>query len=59
MALANEKLSRKVNQLETRVSDHDEILIGLVQEIRKLIEASKPKDKRQSIGFVISGKKKK
>lgn len=39
MALTNEKLARKVDQLEKRVSDHDEILIELVQEIRELIEA--------------------
>ena len=56
MALTNEKLSRKFNQLEKRVSDHDEILIELVQEIRKLIEAPKQKAKKQSIGFVISDK---
>jgi len=56
MALTNEKLSRKVDQLEKRVSDHDEILFELVQEIRKLIKAPKPKSKKQSIGFVISDK---
>ncbi|MEW6674071.1 MAG: hypothetical protein AB1427_20450 [Thermodesulfobacteriota bacterium] len=58
MALTNEKLARKVDQLEKRVSDHDEILIELVQEIRKLIETPKPKDKRQTIGFVIANKSK-
>jgi hypothetical protein len=46
MALTNEKLSRKVDQLEKRVSDHDEILIELVREIRKLIDAPKPKGKK-------------
>ena len=56
MALTNEKLARKVDQLEKCVSDHDEILIELVQEIRKLIETPKPKSKKQSIGFVISDK---
>jgi hypothetical protein len=45
MALTNEKLSRKANQLEKRVSDHDEMLIELVREIRKLIDAPKPKEK--------------
>jgi len=59
MALTNEKLSRKVNQLENRVSDHDEILIELVREIRKLIDTPKPKGKRHSIGFIESGKSKK
>ena len=56
MALTNEKLARKVDQLEKRVSDHDEILIELVQEIRNLIEAPKPKGKKQSIGYIISDK---
>ncbi len=59
MVLTNEKLARKVDQLETRVSDHDEILIELVQEIRKLIETPKPKGKKDSIGFIISDKLKK
>lgn len=52
MALTNEKLARKIYQLENRVSDHDEILIELVQEIRKLIEAPKPKKRKKSIGFI-------
>jgi hypothetical protein len=56
MALTNKKLAHKVDQLERRVSDHDEILIELVQEIRKLIESPKPKSKKQSIGFVIPNK---
>jgi len=56
MALTNEKLAHKVDQLERCVSDHDEILIELVQEIRKLIESPKPKSKGQSIGFVIPNK---
>ena len=59
MALTNEKLSRKVEQLERRVSDHDEILIEMVREIRKLIDAPKPKGKRKPIGFIISEKKEK
>jgi len=52
MALTNEKLSRKVSQLENRVSDHDEILIEIVREIRQLIEAPKPKGNKKSIGFI-------
>jgi len=59
IALTNEKWARKVDQLENRVSDHDEILIELVQEIRNLIEAPKPKGKKKSIGFIISDKLKK
>lgn len=58
MALTNEKLGRKVVQLEKRVSDHDEILIELVQEIRRLIESPEPKGKKSKIGFIISGEEK-
>ena len=59
MALTNEKLSRKVDQLENRVSDHDEILIELVCEIRQLIDAPKPKKKNCSIGFISLNRTKK
>lgn len=54
MVLTNEKLSRKFEQLEKRVSDHDEILIELVREIRKLIDTPKPRGKGKSIGFIYS-----
>jgi hypothetical protein len=54
IAMTNEKLARKVAQLEKRVSDHDEILIELVREIRQLIEAPKPKGRKRSIGFIVS-----
>jgi len=56
MALKNERLSRKVDQLEKRVSDHDGILIELVREIRRLIDAPKPKGKQKAIGFIVSEK---
>jgi len=59
MALTNERLARKVEQLENRVSDHDELLIELVREIRKLIDTPKPKRKKRSVGFIISDKLKK
>ena len=59
VALTNEKLARKVALLEKRVSDHDEILIELVREIRQLIETPKPKGKKRSIGFIISDELKK
>ena len=58
MALTNEKLAGKVDQLEKRVSDHDEVLIELVREIRKLIDSPKPKGKKGTIGFIGSGKQK-
>lgn len=56
MALANEKLGRKVDQLEKRVSDHDEVLIELVREIRGLIEPPELKGRKPKIGFIISDK---
>ena len=52
MARTNEKLSRKVEQLENRVSDHDEILIEIIQEIRKFIEIPDSKGKKGTIGFI-------
>ena len=58
LVLTNEKLSRKVAQLEQRVSGHDEIILDLIKEIRKMIDAPKPKNKR-SIGFLKSGRPKK
>jgi hypothetical protein len=59
MVLTNEKLSRKVDQLERRVSDHDEVLIDLVHEIRKLIETPKTKDQRKKLGFINSAQNEK
>jgi hypothetical protein len=59
MALTNEKLSRMIEQLEKRVSQHDGILIELVREIRELINAPKPKQKRGFIGFIVSDEMKK
>ena len=52
MVLANETLARKVDQLERRVTDHDEILIELIQEIRQLIDDPKSKNRKRSIGFI-------
>ena len=51
-ALSNEKLARKVEQLENRVSEHDEILTELIREIRQLIEAPTPTEDRRKIGFI-------
>ena len=58
MALTNEKLARKVDQLEHRVSDHDEILMELIKEIRKLVAVLKS-GKKKPIGFLKSSKGKK
>ena len=57
MALANAKLARKVDQLELRVSDHDELLLEIIQEIKKLLDTPMPRKKRQ-IGFLKTGKRK-
>ena len=53
MALTNEKLSKKITELEHRVSDHDEILVNLIREIRKLVDTQKPKGKKRPIGFIV------
>jgi hypothetical protein len=59
MALNNEKLHRKVEQLENRVSDHDEILLDLIEEIKKIIDTPKPR-KKNVVGFInATGKPKK
>ncbi len=51
-ALTNEKLARKVDQLEKRVSEHDAIFTKLVREIRRLIETPAPKTKEHKIVFI-------
>jgi len=53
--LTNEKLARKFDQLEHRVSDHDEILMELIKEIRKLVEVPKS-GKKPPIVFLKSSK---
>ena len=55
MALANAKLARKLDQLERRVSDHDELLMEIIQEIKKLLDTRMPGKKHQ-IGFLKTGK---
>lgn len=54
MVQKNDKLSRKVEQLERRVSDHDQILIDLVREIRKIVDAPDSKAHKRSIGFIVA-----
>lgn len=51
MALNNEKLARKVGQLESRVSDHDEILLDLINEIKKIVDTPKLR-KKNAAGFI-------
>ena len=56
MALTNAKLSQKLAELEKRVSDHDEILIDVIREIRKLICIPKRKGRKSTIGFILPAK---
>ena len=56
IALTDVKLSQKLAELERRVSDHDEILIDVIREIRKLIDTPKRKGKNRIIGFIIPAK---
>ena len=53
-ALSNEKLARKAEQLENRVSEHDEILTEVIREIRQLIESPVPAGGKRKIGFIPS-----
>ena len=50
MVVANKELSKKLDELEHRVSHHDEAITGIVKAIRELATPSEPKPKRR-IGF--------
>jgi hypothetical protein len=56
MALTNEKLATKLEQLESRVSDHDEILLDLIEELKKIIDAPEP-EKSNAVGFICAAGK--
>jgi hypothetical protein len=56
MALTNARLSEKLAELERRVSDHDETLINVIQEIRKLVAIPKRKGRKSIIGFILPSK---
>ena len=51
--LSNAELSRKIELLEKRLGDHDKILTSLVNEIKRMIDAPKPKSKNKTIGFIL------
>jgi len=51
LATANRELSKKLDELERRVSHHDEAITNIVKAIRKLAVPPEPKPKRR-IGFV-------
>ena len=54
MATANTELSLKLDELERRLSGHDEAIAAIVRAIRELTTPPEPKPKRH-IGFVSSG----
>jgi len=51
MVAANKELSKKLDELERRVSHHDEAITSIVKAIRELAEPPEPKPKHR-IGFV-------
>ena len=51
MVAANKELSKKLDELERRVSHHDEAITNIVKAIRELAVPPEPKPKRR-IGFV-------
>lgn len=51
MVVANKELSKKLDELERRVSDHDEAITSIVKAIRELATPPEPKSRRR-IGFI-------
>ena len=51
MVAANKELSKKLDELERRVSHHDEAITNIVKAIRELAVPPEPKPKRR-IGFI-------
>ena len=51
MISANKELARKLDELEQRVSGHDEAITRIVQAIRELA-APPPQEPRRNIGFI-------
>jgi hypothetical protein len=51
MVAANKELSKKLDELERRVSHHDEAITSIVKAIRELATPPEPKPRRR-IGFV-------
>ena len=51
MVAANKELSNKLDELERRVSHHDEAITSIVKAIRELATPPDPKPRRR-IGFV-------
>ena len=51
MVAANKELAKKLDELERRVSHHDEAITSIVKTIRELATPPEPKPKRR-IGFI-------
>lgn len=51
MVAANKELAKKLDELERRVSHHDEAITGIVKAIRELATPPEPKHRRR-IGFI-------
>ena len=51
MVAANKELAKKLDELERRVSHHDEAITSIVKAIRELATSPEPRPKRR-IGFV-------
>jgi hypothetical protein len=51
MVAANRELAKKLDELERRVSNHDEAITSIVKAIRELATPPEPKPKRR-IGFI-------
>ena len=51
MVAANKELAKKLDELERRVSHHDEAITSIVKAIRELATPPEPKPKRR-IGFI-------
>ena len=51
MVAANKELAKKLDELERRVSHHDEAITSIVQAIRELATPPEPKPRRR-IGFI-------
>ena len=52
LVAANKELARKLDELERRVSHHDEAITSIVKAIRELATPPEPKPKRR-IGFIL------
>ncbi len=55
MVAANKELAKKLDELERKVSSHDQAIVGLIEAIRRL--TTPPDTKKRPIGFVTPEEK--